>query len=111
MVPTQTLPPTSPLKQAARIATTCYAICCAVVLPLGLATGIVGGIHLFTATKVAEGDKTAEFKQGNTVLFNTPELLAWRNRLLIAGAPGTAILLTTGGVTFISRRAAERPAP
>ncbi len=111
MVPTQTRTPTSSLKRAARIATICYVICCSVVLPLGLATGVVGGIHLFTATKVAKGEKTAEFKQGNTILYNTPKLLVWRNRLLVAGATGTAILLTTGGVTFLLRRAANRPAP
>jgi hypothetical protein len=101
MVPAQSLPPKSRLRRAARIATICYVICCAVVLPLGLAAGILGGIHLFTASKVPKGDKTAQFKQGNTVLYNTPELFAWRDRLLVTGATGTAVLLLTGGTMYV----------
>ena len=111
-MPQQTMSPTTRVKRAARVATVICAVCCAVALPIGVATAVVGSVHLFTATKQPTADKTAQFKQGNTVLFNTPQLLAWRNRLLMAGVPATAAMLATGGVMFLLRRAssAERPA-
>src|SRR5260221_6521211 len=97
------------LLRAVRLVTIFYFACCAIVLPVGIAAGTVGAIQLATATKYPTGHKTAEFKQGNTVYFNTPELLKWRDRLLRVGVTGTAVLLSSAAAMLMLRRAAGRP--
>ena len=98
------------LARAARGATVFYFVCCALVLPVGVAAGVVGLIHLNTASAHPGGDKTAGFRLGDDDYFNTPGLLAWRNRLLLAGAVGSGVLIAAGATMLPLRLAARTQA-
>jgi hypothetical protein len=97
--------------RAARVATIFYFLVCSLVLPAGVVNAVLSEIQIRTCIEQPAGYRTAPFQQGTKTYFTSPRLLAWSSLLRLVFAFGVFLLLASGVVMLLLRRAAKLPAP